>query len=161
MQSEPGKGSRFECYFPAYGEESAAHKEEAAVETPGHTVRKALVIDDHPMIAKITARMLERAGVETESFTDSPDAVEALKERHEDFDLVVSDISMPDIGGLEVLETVRELDAGMPVILASGYGDNGFTFDDDPRTWFLQKPWTPEDLARVLAEITASGEGCS
>ena len=97
--------------------------------------------------------------MEAESFTSSPAAVTALKERHAEFELVVSDISMPDIGGMEVLKTVRGLNPRLPVILASGYGDNGFNFDDDPDTWFLQKPWRPDDLARVLDEITAMKDG--
>ncbi len=154
VRSEPGRGTRFECYFPAAGKPASERQADEPQPAAQYAIGKAMVIDDHHLIVKITVAMLKRVGIETEAFTNSLEAVAALKERHREFDLVVSDVSMPDLGGQDVLKEVRRLDPALPVVFASGYAGQAVDFKDD-YTWFVQKPWTIEDLERVLGEIGA------
>lgn len=159
VQSEPGVGTRFECYFPAFDGAPEETAEAASNAQPGHGMAKAMVIDDDESITRITAAMLRNAGVDAECFTNSVEALDALRRRHAEFDIVLTDVSMPDAGGLDVLRTVRELDATVPVILASGFGDNRIDLEGDARAWFLQKPWSGGDLEGLLAEIGAVRNG--
>ena len=156
VRSEPGVGSRFECFFPVIDAGRPAQETDVLPPAAAHKISRVLVVDDNSDIVKLTVAMLTRAGIEVEAFTSGAGAVEVLNSRHADFDLVISDINMPDVSGMEILQTVRRLDSKLPVVLASGYSDNQISFEDDAVTWFLQKPWSLADLDHMLAKISES-----
>jgi two-component system response regulator ResD len=120
----------------------------------GNGRRMVLVVDDEPTIAEIVARYLERAGYATET---APDGLEALRlnvERHPD--LIVLDLMLPGLGGLEVLRRLRESDANTPVILLTAKGEQhdklvGLRSGADD---YVVKPFSPGELvARVDAVL--------
>lgn len=155
VHSSPGEGTRFEVFLKRVGVPGGAavsSEGPAVVEDTAPTIRRIMVIDDHAEIVAIVVAWLERLGLEVSSYTSSALAVDVLRQRHAEFDAVITDISMPDIGGIGVLEAVRELDADKPVVLASGFNDSAFKVEDDPRVWFLQKPYSLAELQRVLEE---------
>jgi putative two-component system response regulator len=84
-------------------------------------VSRILVIDDEPIIRNLMVEILELDGHEVVSADTAGSAVELLGER-DDFDLVVSDVVMPDLSGLELLEAVRAKHASLPVLLVTGAG---------------------------------------
>ena len=154
VESTEGEGSRFEIWLPVL--ETAADDSGETVRMPATGqpagVQRIMVIDDHAEIVAIVVAWLERLGVEVTPYTSSLLAVDVLRDRHAEFDAVLTDISMPDIGGIGVLQAVREQDPHKPVILASGYNDSAFRVEDDPNVWFLQKPYSLSELQRVLEE---------
>ncbi|MEM6810663.1 MAG: PAS domain S-box protein [Pseudomonadota bacterium] len=155
VQSTPGEGTRFEVFLQRVGIPDGAafaSASPAVVEDPSPGIQRIMVIDDHAEIVAIVVAWLERLGLEVMSYTSSALAVDVLRKQHAEFDAVITDISMPDIGGIGVLEAVRELDAEKPVVLASGFNDSAFKVEDDPRVWFLQKPYSLAELQRVLEE---------
>ncbi|MEM1439515.1 MAG: PAS domain S-box protein [Pseudomonadota bacterium] len=155
VHSTPGEGTRFEVYLKRVGlpeGAAVASKAPAAVPDSAPGIQRIMVIDDHAEIVAIVVAWLERLGLEVTSYTSSALAVDVLRKQHMDFDAVITDISMPDIGGIGVLEAVRELDTEKPVVLASGFNDSAFKVEDDPRVWFLQKPYSLAELQRVLEE---------
>ena len=77
-----------------------------------------LIVDDEPAIAKAYARTLSAAGFAVVSATDGREAAAAARARS--FDVIVSDIAMPDMNGLELLRTVREHDLDVPFVLMTG-----------------------------------------
>ena len=77
--------------------------------------RRVLIADDEVALAKSLARVLTGAGYEVVTVGDGTSAVEAL--RHQEFDIILSDIQMPGISGVELLKTVREHDLDVPVVL--------------------------------------------
>ena len=160
VDSVPGEGTRFEIYLrQAEANGTTAERRDVSPRaTRPATLRRIMVIDDHAEIVAIVVAWLERLGVEVTSFTSSLLAVDVLRTRHDEYDAVLTDISMPDIGGIGVLQAVRERDPDKPVILASGYNDSAFQVDDDPRVWFLQKPYSLSELQRVLDEVAAPPE---
>jgi two-component system, OmpR family, response regulator ResD len=120
-----------------------------------------LVVDDEPTIAEVVARYLERAGYETRTAADGPSAVAAaLGERP---DLIVLDIMLPGIDGLEVMRRIRA-DGGMPVgvILLTAKGDEhdriaGLRLGADD---YMAKPFSPAELvARVDAVLRRTRPG--
>ncbi len=156
VSSQPGKGTRFECCFPHFEATPEKAGEPVSKKERTHTIQTALVIDDDELVANLTLAMLTRTGVKGESYTDSTEAVEVLRDRHGDFDLVISDISMPGIAGGDVLRVVRELNETLPLILSSGDTSRLMNLGADPYTWLLSKPWSAADLSRLLSEISAA-----
>src|SRR3954463_3764249 len=77
-----------------------------------------LLVDDEPQLTRALARHLVAAGYEVETANDGTEAVARLKERF--FDVVISDISMPGMNGLELLRAIREKDLDVPVIVMTG-----------------------------------------
>jgi two-component system, OmpR family, response regulator ResD len=120
----------------------------------GNGRRTVLVVDDEPTIAEIVARYLERAGYATEI---APDGLEALRlnvERRPD--LIVLDLMLPGLGGLEVLRRLRESNPQTPVILLTAKGEQndklvGLRSGADD---YVVKPFSPGELvARVDAVL--------
>lgn len=116
---------------------------------------RVLLIDDEPMVRKTVQRMLERAG---HFVVDAEDGRVGLAQLHkEPFDLVLTDIIMPEIEGLEVLMTARRRSPALAVIAMSGSGHMGKI---DPLSFasrlgaaaVLQKPFTYDALLKAIEE---------
>ncbi len=79
---------------------------------------RILVVDDEPIVRDLTVEILRRDGYQTEGVPSAKDALERLDQ--ETFDLVVSDVVMPEMTGVEFLYVLRERRPGLPVVLMTG-----------------------------------------
>ena len=95
-------------------EQSPAEPDEAAVEKA-----HILVIDDEEVIHASLKRILGRQGHDVDTVLTAAEGLELLK--HEVYDLIITDLMMPEIDGIELLERVRELDLSIPVLMITGY----------------------------------------
>ncbi|HOD65108.1 MAG TPA: GAF domain-containing protein [candidate division Zixibacteria bacterium] len=86
----------------------------------GNTGERIIIIDDEKRMCDSLYALLTGDGYEVETFQRSPEAAEAIRTRK--VDLVISDIKMPGMDGIELLRRVKEVDDGIPVILMTGYG---------------------------------------
>jgi two-component system response regulator ResD len=131
---------------------AAATLQSVAQPRSGRTV---LVVDDEPTIAEIVARYLERAGYETATAGDGPEALRLAADRRPD--LIVLDVMLPGLGGLEVLRRLGETDGPRtPVILltAKGEQDDKLVGLRDGADDYVVKPFSPRELvARVDAVL--------
>lgn len=114
---------------------------------------RVLLIDDEPMVRKIVRKMLERAGHEVVDVENGREGLHQLKRA--EFDLIVTDIIMPDVEGIEVLMTVCEQHPSIAVVAMSGGGSIGnVDFLDVARKLgaaaTLQKPFTSEALLEAI-----------
>ena len=117
---------------------------------------QVLVVDDEPMVGKRLGPLLERLGCQVEVFSDPYAALLRLPKKH--FDVVVSDIRMEEVTGLDILETALKLSPATRVILITGYAMMSLArqamakgaFD------FLAKPFTPDDLRGTVARASQS-----
>ena len=121
----------------------------------GHVRGSVLVVDDEPTIAEVVSRYLERAGYETHIAADGNEAIDAAATHRPD--LVVLDLMLPGIDGLEVMRRLREHDRGRtPVILLTAKGEEsdrviGLRLGADD---YVVKPFSPAELvARVDAVL--------
>jgi DNA-binding response OmpR family regulator len=121
----------------------------------GHVRGSVLVVDDEPTIAEVVARYLERAGYQTRIAADGVEAIEAAADQHPD--LVVLDLMLPRLDGLEVMRRLREQDRGhTAVILLTAKGEEsdrviGLRLGADD---YVVKPFSPAELvARVDAVL--------
>jgi DNA-binding NtrC family response regulator len=117
-----------------------------------------LILDDEPIVGKRLKPALEKFGCQVEVFEDGKKALERLNEKH--FDIVVTDVRMEEVDGLQVLEQVKAKSENTKVIIITGYATIEVArealikgaFD------FIAKPFKPNDL-RVIIERASKSLG--
>jgi len=109
-----------------------------------------MVLDDEEIVGKRLKTALEKSNYEVEIFQDSREAVARIEEK--EFDIVVTDVRMEEIGGMEVLEHVLERSARTKVILITGYATVEVAREALTRGAFdfIAKPFKPDALREVI-----------
>ena len=151
VESAPGRGSTFRVLFPSSALSSPDQGAAATTENPGSEWRGsglALVVDDEQGVRDMAAAVLERAGFTVITAHDGPDAVLKLQEHQTSIDIVVLDLTMPGMDGIEVLQHIGRLSTGTKVVLSSGYNLQEIDQRLTPGliAGFLRKPYVPSDL---------------
>ncbi len=121
VQSEPGKGTTFSIYLPAT-DASIAEVVETKQELPMGTER-ILLIDDEQIVVEMETAILELLGYDVTPETDSLRALEIFRSRPEEFDLVVTDYTMPKLTGTDLSSAIRQIRADIPIILCTGFSE--------------------------------------
>jgi DNA-binding NtrC family response regulator len=118
-----------------------------------------LVVDDEPAILEITATILEMAGCRTVRVPNGRQAMAKLA--RQSFDLIVTDLYMPELDGLELIQRVQARAEPIPIIVVSGGGAFGFDMMGAARNLgalaTLPKPIKPDDLLAAVAKILSRG----
>jgi CheY-like chemotaxis protein len=125
-------------------------------------MRRILVIDDDPAVGLATQLLLEREGFEVVVAKDGRSGVSAAREQS--FAVVMVDIFMPEMDGLETIKALRANNADQPIVAVSGALAGGPTEAPDflsaaTKLWgikTLHKPFRPSDLTRVIQEALAA-----
>jgi len=114
-----------------------------------------LVVDDHPDLLSVLARALERYGYRTLEARDGSEALELLRSEDLPPDLVITDVTMPEVGGPELCQRGRELIPDLPFIFVSGVPIDPATQPSSTieRAGFLDKPFEIKTLTRKVREI--------
>ncbi len=115
-----------------------------------------LLVDDDDAVREITAAILEDLGYAVRVAADGPAALDLL-ERCPRIDLLMVDVSMPGMSGLELARTVEQRRPGTPVLLVTGYADGEVTGAVGEERIVL-KPFRNEDLARKIRTALGAGE---
>ena len=156
VASEPGRGSSFHSYLPALPAalvevEGTPEQPKALSQAPQGAGRRVLVVEDEEVVRTLLARTLERLGYAVETAEDPSVALPMLRERGDEFALVISDMVMPHTTGAEFARQVADWKPELPFVFMSGY-----TEDVVPQASatgsFLQKPFTSEALATTVLE---------
>jgi CheY-like chemotaxis protein len=148
-RSSPGDGTTVELYFPAAG--AAA---DGAPRSVLPAVKKILCVDDEATVLKLTRRVLERAGYQVVTIQFVLDALERIEHLPGEFDVVVTDQSMPKLTGVEFAEKLRVIAPELPVLLVSGFCDPDLVRPPNVRA-YLQKPVPVETLLREVEAACA------
>jgi PAS domain S-box-containing protein len=120
VYSEPGKGTLFHLYFPVV-EGTASRPAQAPPPPRKGSGQHILYLDDEAALVVLARRLLERLGYHVSGFSSATEALAAFEAAPDQFDLVLSDLSMPGITGIDVARRVLEIRPDVPVLLASGY----------------------------------------
>lgn len=122
VQSAPGKGSTFSVYIPAVSLEVASPLEEPGAEEALPTGNeRILIVDDEIAIAEMLKIMLETSGYRVSTTAKSTEALEKIQADPHQFDLIITDQTMPDLTGAELARKVLHINDKLPVILCTGY----------------------------------------
>ena len=152
ISSEVGKGSTFDIYFPriqALGRPSEAEKAEP-LPFGGH--ERVLFVDDEKTIAEIGESMLKYLGYAVEVRTSSIDALELFRAQADRFDLVITDMTMPNMTGDKLAQELLRIRPGIPIILCTGFSE--YLTEEKAKALGIQelvmKPLAMKDLAAVI-----------
>jgi CheY-like chemotaxis protein len=156
--SEAGLGTTFKIYLP-FTEDTPAIRTEAQPEkilASKHAT--VLVVEDDALVRAIARRTLAEAGFSVLDAEDGHQAL-AIVARQEAIDVVLTDVAMPVFGGRELAQRLSQLRPGLPIIFMSGYTDDDLARRGllDAGIPFLEKPFSPEDLARMVEDILQAG----
>lgn len=151
VYSTPGRGSTFKVLFPA----ADVDVPEPQPRTPereltGHGT--VLVVDDEEVVRKSAKSMLERYGYSVLTAENGMDAVEIFRQKGNQIDLVILDLTMPVMNGEAALRRLKLLDPKVPVLLSSGYNEIEAVerFVNKGLAGFVQKPYTSARLAEKV-----------
>jgi len=117
---------------------------------------KILIVDDEDVVIRSCLRILAGNNYQIATLTDSRCALAALDEAH--YDLILLDLMMPVLGGLEVLEMVKDRHPNVKVILMTGFAQNETALRAEKLGAFayLPKPFDPDQLSRLVRQALES-----
>lgn len=152
VASEPGEGTRFVIYFPPaeaeVREESAEFPE---IEIPSGDGAQVLLVEDDPSILRGARMALISFGYQVLAAADGEAALELYAQNRDEITLVLSDVVMPGIGGVELLEKLEERGSQAAVLLMSCYAPRSLDERSTPEgVECLQKPFSLEELAEAI-----------
>jgi len=122
VESEVGVGSVFKVLLPVAKKETALQQIVSIGDLQGGT-GNILLVDDEEQVVKVTGKILQSLGYSVVGKTSSNEALEAFRESPDNFDLLLTDLTMPELTGLELSEKIKALRPDLPVILFTGYSD--------------------------------------
>jgi len=151
--SEPQKGTTFHVYLPAISVEKNIDKEKAAAIQGGN--ESLLLVDDEEMVCRMLQIMLEGLGYSVKKKNSAIEALEIFKKQPDDFDLVITDLTMPDMTGLELAGELHKIRSKLPIILMTGYNAH---ISHNIKKYnvmeaIISKPITKKNLAGVIRTI--------
>jgi len=157
VETEVNKGSTFRIYFPAIKETFQEASTQSADTLPTGTER-ILVVDDEPGIAELEREGLQRLGYRVKVCSDSSEAFQLFCSDPMEFDLVLTDQTMPHLTGSELAQRIMKVRKDIPVILCTGYS---VAIDEDRAKSmgireFVMKPIEMKDLARIVRNVLDS-----
>ncbi len=148
IESTPGRGTTVRLRFPRpLAVEVAAATDVQVGPMPGHG-ELVLFAEDEPVLRRSGQRILERLGYRVLAAGDGVEALDVLLGGRECPSLVLTDLVMPRLGGMDLLRACRRRGCQVPFVVASGYLGHEVVGDADVQ--FIQKPWTVEVLAQAL-----------
>jgi two-component system, cell cycle sensor histidine kinase and response regulator CckA len=153
VESVLGKGTVFSIYLPVAGKQEIHH--EIASEPLSSGTERILFVDDEAPIADAGGQILERLGYSVTTRTSSVEALELFRSKPNDFDLVITDMTMPNMTGDTLSVELMKIRPGIPVILCTGYSKK---ITDKAASamgikGFAYKPIVKADLARTVREV--------
>ena len=154
LYSEPGKGSSFKVHFHASTMQDGSDYRPGKTSIPplDPTGKKILYIDDDMAVQGVTRRMLEELGFTVTAMSDPLEVISTLEHHPGEFDLILSDVVMPGISGIELAKRIRLRWPSQKILLCSGYtGKKEETTRRSMKFPFLQKPYDMSTLEKTIA----------
>jgi len=154
--SSPGTGTSVRLYFPVVAPPDRA----TTPASPMHAVeaRGVLLVDDDPMLRDLARRMLERLGHRVAVVASGAEALDVLSRDASNVSIVVTDLTMPGMGGLELIDAVQTQYPSLPLVAISGFTMQETAREElaARRVGFLAKPFHMRELARAIERASAA-----
>jgi hypothetical protein len=157
LYSEPSHGSTFKLYFPRVDEAPDAETTTEVSSGPP-TTGTILVVEDEQHVREMLEKLIARAGFEVITVSDGMEAL-AVEARHRGtIDILISDVVMPAMSGIDLAEQLAARRPGIGIILLSGYTAETLDLEQATRRGarFISKPVASGDLRRAIAEVLAA-----
>jgi len=159
VESEPGAGALFEIFFPRTEmEERHDEKEQVTLSLAGD--ERILLVDDEESLVDATSELLESLGYRVVTKTASLDALDLFRKRPDRFDLVITDLTMPKMTGMELARELIEIRPSIPVILCTGFLEPAVQMRARSAgiRAFLMKPIDRAEMAATIRRVLDTNE---
>lgn len=155
VESETGKGSTFNIYLPRVTEEIPAAEENSPAKDVQKGTETVLLVEDEEMVRSLSREILETNGYTVIEAQNGKEALTLFERGDYKFDLLMTDVVMPYMGGRELAEKLTERLPGLQVLFTSGYMDDPEMHHTvvETTTNFIQKPYTPNFLVQKVREV--------
>ena len=154
IESREGEGTTVTLYLPR----TLQAAEGAAASIPkssGHAGARILVVDDDDDVRTAAAAIIEELGYSVVAVDHAPEALDLIREQR--FDLVITDVMMPMMNGVELAREVKRLRPEVPLLFATGYADVEEFGDDLDPSMLVRKPFRMTELASHIANALGVG----
>ena len=155
VESHLGLGTTFRIYLPRA--ESGLDEKDAVIrgerDAPSQGGETILLVEDEESVRKFAAQALESQGYRILAFARARDALSRLEDPALEIHLVISDIVMPDMGGKELGERIRQSRPKLPILFISGYADQPESHDPLRGESLLQKPFGLSEIVNRVRKI--------
>nr|WP_320014379.1 ATP-binding protein [uncultured Desulfobacter sp.] len=150
VYSEPNKGTTFHVYIPVTSITKNRKSEENGNIAKG--TERILLIDDENSVVEMEATVLKKYGYHVSAFTSSLEALNAFEKEPGSFDLVLTDMTMPDMTGDILVEHIKHIRDNIPVIICTGFSENisNGNYADKGADGFLMKPVSIDKLIGAI-----------
>lgn len=160
VESEVGKGSIFRVYLPLARKETALEQVVSLGELQGGS-GNILLVDDEEQVVQVTGEILRSLGYTVVGKTSPQEAITLFSRDPSQFDMLITDLTMAELTGLELSQKVKSLKPGIPIILITGYSDQvskdaAFEAGIDK---YCMKPISMRDLSMIVGKYLGSGGG--
>lgn len=161
IYSEPGKGTEIKVYLPTMDRKIGDIRTDRSEPILGGT-EKILLVDDEEAIVRMEQQVLERLGYRVTTRTGSVEALETFKANPDSFDLVVTDMTMPNMTGVQLAGKIKKIRSDILVILCTGFS---YQINDEKSKalgiqGFVMKPVVIKEIAKTIRKVLDnSGKG--
>ncbi len=153
VSSNIGKGTTFEVFFPNERQRTSDNNEISTKIFPGN--ERILFVDDEKALIKMGQKMLQKIGYKVTARTSGTAAIELFRRQKNKFDLVITDLTMPGITGIELSKEILKIRPNIPIILCSGYGKmlSIEQLKSIGIRRFIMKPMAIKDIAGTIRKV--------
>lgn len=151
--SEPGKGAVFQLFFPKIT--GNVELVDSHVDSLPSGIERILLVDDEDFIVEVASEMLKYLGYEVVAAQKSLDALEIFRARPDQFHLILTDLTMPGMTGIELAVELLQIRADIPIILCTGFSDEKIrarALNIGIRK-IMAKPFVLHELASLVREV--------
>ncbi len=154
VSSQLGKGTRFDIYFPMIEMANGVSGEEPE-EQMAKGREKILFVDDEPAIEELGKRLIGSLGYAVSTCGDAAEALELFRKASSEFDLVITDMTMPRMTGDRLAAELMRLRPGLPVIVCTGFSEqiNREKAQEQGIRAFIMKPFLKREIATVIRDV--------
>lgn len=154
VKSDPGKETTFKVYLPLIPEPVEPVVDEKVIRLEGGT-EQILIVDDEESILKPMKLTLDRLGYKVTDRTGSLQAIETFQKNPKSFDLVITDMTMPELKGDQLAKELLAIKPDLPIILCSGFSEkmDKEKMDRMGIKAFLMKPFTKDELVYIVRKV--------
>jgi len=152
--SELGKGSNFQVYFPVLNHQINSYPLENGENVLQRGTERIMVVDDDTGILTSTRELLEDSGYNVCAYSNGEDALKEFKKDPYQFDLIITDLTMPKMTGDELSVNILKIRDDLPIVLCTGYSEN-FTEDKALKLGirkYVHKPVDSQSLFLLIRE---------
>lgn len=161
LDSQPGAGTTFRVYFPVAAAAGGAEADPKGPDTSpgpdgaGTLQGTVLLVDDEEELRRIGGDILAAMGLTVVTASNGSEAIAVYHERRGEIDLVLMDLTMPEMDGIETYHELRKSTGSLPVLFCSGYGNREIppSICADPHAGFVPKPYRAEQLREALEAL--------